>query len=161
MRPFWRSNCQPSQPAALRINATNAPIATTDPFTNSYIFREISDLPARANFFRRSNRPCILLPYRTPRASNTKSRRLIGWPETTSARRPRPMPRGFEHGKRRRQATKTCPGGTCDNSPTFQRWVTMPDVIKVPKGRLSCRVISAIPSGCFQNTHVRNEENRN
>jgi hypothetical protein len=40
-----------------------------------------------------------------------------------------------------------CPGGTWDNSPTFQRWEAGADVPLVPKGRLSHVAISAVPSG--------------
>jgi hypothetical protein len=39
------------------------------------------------------------------------------------------------------------PGGTCDNSPTFQRWETAPIATLVPKGRPSERTVSTVPSG--------------
>src|SRR5438105_9043996 len=32
---------------------------------------------------------------------------------------------------------RVCRGGTCDNSPTFQRWGSAPGEGPVPKGRLS------------------------
>ena len=35
----------------------------------------------------------------------------------------------------------SCPGGTCDNSPTFQRWVDQCREHRVPKGRLKGRAI--------------------
>jgi hypothetical protein len=41
----------------------------------------------------------------------------------------------------------SCPGGTSDNSPTFQRWVGAPEMSRVPKGRLSGGPMSAVPSG--------------
>ena len=40
-----------------------------------------------------------------------------------------------------------CPGGTSDNSPTFQRWEAVPNVTLVPKGRLNLHTVSAVPSG--------------
>jgi hypothetical protein len=33
-------------------------------------------------------------------------------------------------------ATFPCPGGTSENSPTFQRWVAVAELILVPEGRL-------------------------
>src|SRR3989442_4578367 len=44
-------------------------------------------------------------------------------------------------------APSSCPGGTSDNSPTFQRWVLVPNVTLVPKGRLNGNTVSAVPSG--------------
>src|SRR5437870_13130551 len=44
-------------------------------------------------------------------------------------------------------APSSCPGGTSDNSPTFQRWVSVPNVTLVPKGRLNGNTVSAVPSG--------------
>ena len=36
---------------------------------------------------------------------------------------------------------RSCPGWTCDNSPTFQRWVDQCRDHQVPKGRLKRRAI--------------------
>src|SRR6266446_5781270 len=36
---------------------------------------------------------------------------------------------------------RPCPGGTCDNSPMFQRWVDQCRGHQVPKGRLKRRAI--------------------
>src|SRR4051794_39250636 len=40
-----------------------------------------------------------------------------------------------------------CPEGTCDNSPTFQRWERPSVAQRVPKGRLTAGTVSAVPSG--------------
>src|SRR6266436_7149947 len=55
---------------------------------------------------------------------------------------PAPKPLGFQTEKmdlNNRQ--RPCPGGTCDNSPTFQRWVDQCRGHQVPKGRLKRRAI--------------------
>src|SRR5438093_3932923 len=44
-------------------------------------------------------------------------------------------------------APSSCPGGTSENSPTFQRWEPVPGVTLVPKGRLNPCACSAVPSG--------------
>src|SRR6266481_3236453 len=44
-------------------------------------------------------------------------------------------------------APSSCPGGTSDNSPTFQRWEPVPNVALVPKGRPKLCARSAVPSG--------------
>src|SRR6266478_1597228 len=44
-------------------------------------------------------------------------------------------------------APGSCPGGTSDNSPTFQRWVPMGNEGSVPKGRQNEYTVSAVPSG--------------
>ena len=61
----------------------------------------------------------------------------------TMLRRPGCFCRASAHGS----ALGLCPGGTSDNSPTFQRWVGGPGVAPVPKGRLKGRAGSAVPSG--------------
>src|SRR6266581_730507 len=43
--------------------------------------------------------------------------------------------------KENEKPTRPCPGGTCDNSPTFQRWVDQCRDHQVPKGRLKRRAI--------------------
>jgi len=58
-----------------------------------------------------------------------------------------PMPPGFDAELRGAHRPSACPGGTYDNSPTFQRWVGAPKPGRVPKGRLSGRPMSAVPSG--------------
>src|SRR6266478_4649553 len=44
-------------------------------------------------------------------------------------------------------ATSFCPGGTSDNSPTFQHWVAVPNEGPVPKSRLNEYTVLAVPSG--------------
>jgi hypothetical protein len=44
-------------------------------------------------------------------------------------------------------APSSCPGGTSDNSPTFQRWEPVPNVALVPKRRPKLCARSAVPSG--------------
>src|SRR6266478_8593889 len=44
-------------------------------------------------------------------------------------------------------APSSCPGGTSDNSPTFQRWEPVPNVTLVPKGRPNEHTVSVVPSG--------------
>src|SRR5437016_13994482 len=51
------------------------------------------------------------------------------------------MPLGFEREKCLDSRGRPCPGGTCDNSPTFQRWVDQCRHDQVPKGRLKRRAI--------------------
>src|SRR5713101_924718 len=41
----------------------------------------------------------------------------------------------------------SCPVGTSDNSPTFQRWVRVRNEGSVPKGRLNEHPVSAVLSG--------------
>src|SRR5713101_7381778 len=43
--------------------------------------------------------------------------------------------------------SRYCPGGTSDNSPTFQRWEQVPGVTLVPKGRPNEHTVSVVPSG--------------
>src|SRR5947207_1630433 len=43
--------------------------------------------------------------------------------------------------------SNSCPEGTPDNSPTFQRWEPMANVMLVPKGRPKDHTVSVVPSG--------------
>jgi hypothetical protein len=49
-----------------------------------------------------------------------------------------------------RTSPTCCPGGTSDNSPMFQRWVTPPGRDQVPKGRLKSCAHSTVPSGLMR-----------
>src|SRR6266567_2336104 len=42
---------------------------------------------------------------------------------------------------------RSCPGGTSDNSPTFQRWEPVRNMRLVPKGWLNEHANSTVPSG--------------
>ncbi len=66
-----------------------------------------------------------------------------GRPKPTAS----PMSLGFDAQLRGVPRPSACPGGTFDNSPTFQRWVGAPKPSQVPKGRLKRGPMSAVPSG--------------
>jgi hypothetical protein len=84
------------------------------------------------------------------RISNPQTRRTRDGLPTGSRRHSRfgnPLPLGFDARLRGAPGPSACPGGTSDNSPTFQRWVGAPKPSRVPKGRLSGGPMSAVPSG--------------
>jgi len=56
------------------------------------------------------------------------------------------MPPGLLRPDTRKRRAIPCPGGTSDNSPTFQRWEHRPTGQQVPKGRLTMGHSSVLPA---------------
>src|SRR6266404_6694849 len=69
--------------------------------------------------------------------TQVKPSRVVAGAQKSSSNATRISNRKMDLNNRQR----SCPGGTCDNSPTFQRWVDQCRDHQVPKGRLKRRAI--------------------